>query len=106
MLTTTEAPESMTVQSTPPGGLIAELRAFVIDNFLFGQNDDCLTSDTSFLQAGIIDSTGLLELIGFVERTYDVRLTDDELVPENLDSLNRLAAFLSRKLSGPTTRLA
>jgi acyl carrier protein len=85
-------------ESAPVDALIGDLRAFVLDNFLFGQNEDRLTNDTSFLEAGIVDSTGLLELIGFIERTYGVRLADDELVPDNLDSLNRLAAFVSRKL--------
>jgi len=80
--------------------LIDELRAFVTENFLFGRTDDFLTDDASFLENGIIDSTGLLELIGFVERTYAIRLGDEELVPDNLDSLQKLANFVSRKLAG------
>jgi acyl carrier protein len=76
-----------------------ELKAFVIDNFLFGQTDGSLLDDTSFLDSGIIDSTGLLELIAFVERTYDIRLDDAELIPENLDSLARLTRFINRKLA-------
>jgi acyl carrier protein len=82
--------------------LIDELRSFVTDNFLFGQTDGLLTDETSFLEQGIIDSTGLLELIGFVERTYGIRLADEELVPDNLDSLQKLAGFVSRKQSGTT----
>lgn len=78
--------------------LIDELRAFVTDNFLFGQADGLLTDDTSFLASGIVDSTGMLELIGFVERTYGLRLEDEELIPDNLDSLQRLVQFISRKL--------
>jgi acyl carrier protein len=82
---------------TQPIAMAARLRAFVVDNFLFGRNSGHLTDDTSFLESGIIDSTGLLELIGFVERTYGIRLSDDELVPENLDTVNRLTAFLLRR---------
>jgi acyl carrier protein len=81
-----------------PAILINELRTFVVENFLFGQEGANLREDTSFMGAGVLDSTGVLELIGFLERTYDLRLTDDELVPENLDSLQRLATFVSRKL--------
>ena len=76
-----------------------ELKTFVIDNFLFGQADGSLSNDTSFLESGIIDSTGLLELIAFVERTYAIRLDDAELIPDNLDSLSRLTAFIGRKLA-------
>jgi len=74
-----------------------ELRTFIIDNFLFGQADARLCDDTSFLESGIIDSTGLLELIGFIERTYGFRLNDEELVPDNLDSLRKLTLFIERK---------
>jgi acyl carrier protein len=79
--------------------LIDELRTFVTTNFLFGRPDGCLRDDTSFLESGIIDSTGLLELIGFLERTYGITLADDELIPDNLDSLRKLDAFLSGKLA-------
>jgi len=79
--------------------IIEELRTFVIDNFLFGQPDGSLSDETSFLESGIIDSTGLLELIAFVERTYEIRLADAELIPDNLDSLAKLTAFIGRKLA-------
>ena len=78
-----------------------ELRTFVIDNFLFGQPDGSLSDETSFLESGIIDSTGLLELIAFVERTYEMRLDDAELIPDNLDSLAKLTSFIGRKLAQP-----
>ncbi|HLK48878.1 MAG TPA: acyl carrier protein [Bryobacteraceae bacterium] len=76
-----------------------ELRIFVVDNFLFGQQDAHLSDETSFLESGIIDSTGLLELIAFVERTYEIQLEDAELIPDNLDSLAKLTAFIGRKLA-------
>lgn len=74
------------------------IRKYVIENFLFGDTS-LLEDDTSFLEAGIIDSTGILELIQFIEETYDIRIEDEELVPENLDSLMNVAQFLERKLT-------
>lgn len=79
-----------------------ELRRFVIDNFLYGQ-DGRLSNDASFLEEGIIDSTGVLELVSFLEEKYGIEVQDREMVPENLDSINRLAGFLERKL-GDTTQ--
>ena len=75
-----------------------EIRQFVIDNFLFGQADRPLGNSDSFLESGIIDSTGVLELIAFIESTYQVSIADDELVPANLDSIDRVSAFIERKL--------
>jgi acyl carrier protein len=75
-----------------------ELRRFVIDNFLYGQ-DDRLDNGDSFLDEGIIDSTGVLELVSFLEEKYSIEVQDREMIPENLDSINRLVAFLERKLS-------
>ncbi len=77
----------------------AELRRFVVDNFLFGQNGAALTDDTSLVDGGILDSTGVLELVQFLERRFEIRVEDDEIVPENLDSLERLANFVQRKLA-------
>jgi acyl carrier protein len=77
-----------------------ELRRFIIDNFLYGR--DCkLRDDDSFQQAGIIDSTGLLELVTFLETRYKIHVDDSDLVAENLDSIQRLAQFLRRKLDQP-----
>lgn len=76
-----------------------ELREFVVDNFLFGQANGRLTEDASFLENGVIDSTGVLELLAFLEQRYGTRLADDEIVPENLDSLRRLTRFVERKLT-------
>lgn len=74
-----------------------ELRDFVVDNFLYGRNTN-FSNDESFLAMGIIDSTGTLELISFLERKYGIRVEDRDLVPENLDSVTLLAQFLRRKL--------
>ena len=75
------------------------ITAFIVDNFLFGTADN-LQDDTSFLEEGIIDSTGVLELITFLEETYDITVDDEELIPENLDSINNVTAFLNAKLAG------
>jgi acyl carrier protein len=75
-----------------------ELRQFVTTNFLLGEDDVGVTDHTSFLEQGIVDSTGVLELVGFLERRYAIKLDDEDLVPENLDSIDNLVAFLERKL--------
>ena len=74
-----------------------KVRSFVVDNFLFG-NANGLEDDTSFLEAGILDSTGVLEMITFLEQHFGVQVHDDELTPENLDSISNIGAFISRKL--------
>jgi len=74
-----------------------QLRGFVVKNFLFGQ-DGQLGNDDSFLEKGIIDSTGILELVSFVEETYGIMVEDQELIPENLDSINNLLRFLQTKV--------
>ena len=75
---------------------IKEIREFVINNFLFGDAAP-LQDDKSFLDSGIVDSTGMLELIMFLESTYDIKIEPEEMLPENLDSVNRVAAFVERK---------
>ena len=74
-----------------------KVRNFVVDNFLFG-NANGLADDTSFLEAGILDSTGVLEVVAFLEEQFGVRVDDDELTPEHLDSIANIGAFVSRKL--------
>ncbi|MBN1764002.1 MAG: acyl carrier protein [Sedimentisphaerales bacterium] len=77
---------------------IETIRGFVVENFLFGDGEQ-LTDDMSFLENGIIDSTGILEVISFLEETYGISIQDDELVPENLDSINNIAVFVENKLA-------
>jgi acyl carrier protein len=74
------------------------VRDFVVTNFLFGQPLQLDPTD-SLLEKGIIDSTGVLELIAFLESQYGIAMEDGEVVPENLDSLHNIAAFVARKLS-------
>ena len=73
-----------------------KMRAFVVENFLFGESNG-LKDDTSFLDEGIIDSTGILELVNFCEEEFSVSVEDEELVPENLDSINNIVAYMERK---------
>jgi len=71
-----------------------EIRQFIIDNFLMGQDSDDLKDDSSFLEEGVIDSTGVLELVGFLEENYNIKVEDEELIPENLDSIKNICAYI------------
>jgi len=73
------------------------IKEFIIENFLFGDGEN-LQDDASFLDNGIIDSTGILELITFLEEKFGISVKDDELIPDNLDSLTKVAGYLERKL--------
>ena len=75
-----------------------QIRQYVADNFLFSDDGYQLSDDLSFLEEGIVDSTGVLELVMFVEETYGVAVKDEEIVPENFDSVGQLAAYISRKM--------
>ena len=70
------------------------VREFVTTNFMVR---DKLTDDASLLQLGVIDSTGVLEVIGYLERTFGITVEDDEILPENLDSIERIATYVARK---------
>ncbi len=73
-----------------------DLKSYIVESFLFGQ-DEGLDYDSSFLDQGILDSTGVMELVMHVEGTYGIKVEDDELLPENLDSINLICAFIERK---------
>ena len=72
------------------------LRQFVIENFYVSEPAE-LHDDTLLVSGGYVDSTGMLEVIGFLEQEFDIRIADQEMTPENLDSISRMAAFLARK---------
>jgi acyl carrier protein len=74
-----------------------QISNFIINNFMMGRSSYELTDDDSLLDKGIIDSTGVLELVSFIEETYGFTVEDDELVPENLDSVNRLVDYINKK---------
>ncbi|MBC2714543.1 MAG: acyl carrier protein [Desulfobacteraceae bacterium] len=77
---------------------IEDINKFIIENFLFGDENN-LEKNASLLENGIIDSTGVLELISFLEETYGITIEDDEMVPENLDSMDNINNFLKKKLN-------
>ena len=78
-------------------GLGPDIRAFIIENFLFGQCTEEFADDDSFLEKGIIDSTGVLELVAYLEEKHGIKVDDEDLLPENLDSVTRVVAFINRK---------
>lgn len=74
-----------------------KLRGFILDNFLFTDDQSALSSEDSFMDKGIIDSTGILEVIFFLKEEFVVEVEDDEMIPENLDSVNNLVAYIDKK---------
>ena len=75
---------------------IGPVRNFITENFLFGR-DGGLNDSESFLDSGIIDSTGILQLVVFLEKTFGIQVKDEELIPENLDTLKGISTFLQSK---------
>ena len=73
-----------------------QVRNFLEENFLFGRQNDLKDGD-SFLEDGILDSTGILQLIAFLGETYGITVADEEVTPDNLDSIDKIAAYLNRK---------
>ena len=76
---------------------VQPVRQFIVENFLFGRTEG-LEDGQSFLDSGLIDSTGILQLVSFLETTYGLQINDDEMVPDNLDSIDKIAGFLHVKL--------
>ncbi len=76
-----------------------EVRQFVIENFIFDGSDQTFSNDDSFFERGLLDSMGVLTLVEFVRDKYGVAIEDDELLPENWDSVNRIAAFVQARVS-------
>ena len=77
-----------------------QIRQYLAENFLFSDNGYELEDEASFLEEGIVDSTGVLELVMFVEETFGITVQDEEIVPQNFDSVSQLAAYVRRKLTG------
>ena len=75
----------------------AALRRYIEDNFILGAAGRTLGDADSFLEHHVLDSTGFLELIAHLEESYAIKVGDDEMVPENLDSIDAAAAFVLRK---------
>ena len=75
-----------------------KLTTFIINKFLLGDVSSTPGDDESFLERGIIDSTGVLELVNFIEETFNITVEDEELIPNNLDSLNKLTSYITKKI--------
>jgi len=81
-----------------------EVRKFIERNFILDGNDP-LQDEDSLLEKGIIDSTGVLELVAFLEETYHFKIEDEELIPENLDSIKNISQFIRNKINGSASFL-
>ncbi len=85
------------IQETADIDIKHKIRIFIRNNFLLGDSSKPLNDDDSFLEKGIIDSTGVLELVSFIEETFNIKVEDEELIPDNLDSVNKLIAYIQAK---------
>ncbi len=78
-----------------------QIRTYILENFLYTKDEGKLHNTASFLEDGIVDSTGILELLLFVEETFDVEVKDEEVVPDNFDSVERLTRYICAKQGIP-----
>lgn len=76
-----------------------QVRQYILNNFLMGGDPERITDGVSFIEKGIIDSTGVLELVSFLQETYGIRIEDAEMTPENLDSLEKIEKYVGSKLT-------
>ena len=87
----------MTVEET--------IKNFILSTFIIEESPAPLDNDQSFLESGIIDSTGMLELVSFIEEQFSIKIEDEELVPANLDSVNNVVGFINRKLGAENKKV-
>jgi acyl carrier protein len=86
-----------------------KVKAFIIENFLFGEASDAIADDASLIENDVVDSTGVLELVAFIEDQFAITVADTDIVPANLDSIARISGFIERKMdegSGALSRTA
>lgn len=74
-----------------------DIKDFIVSTYLFGEEGG-LEDDSSFLKEGIVDSTGIMQLVSFLQERYRIAIADDELTPENLDSIGKVVAFVEKKI--------
>ena len=74
-----------------------EVRDYILKNYLFSNDSSALSDDVSLIQTGVMDSTGVLELIMFLEEKFSIRVADEEMIPANLDSVNKIAQFVETR---------
>jgi Acyl carrier protein len=75
------------------------IRNFLFDNYLFGYDQNEFSNDTSFLEFGVLDSTGIVELLVFIETEFDIEVSDTEIIPENMDSVNCVSRLVCEKVN-------
>ncbi len=83
---------------TTQAALAQELRSVIVQNLLFGQGDGRFTDEDSLVEKGVIDSTSVLELVQLLEQRYSITIDDDDIIPENLDSISNLRGFVEAKV--------
>lgn len=83
--------------TTDSSAMRARLRSFLLDNYLFTDDESALDDQASFLEEGTLDSTGILELVMFLEESFGIVVADEEMVPENLDSVAAALAYVQKK---------
>lgn len=86
------------IQKTTMVEILQTIRNFLFDNYLFGLEEQELSNEDSFLELGILDSTGILELIMFIETEFNIKVEDPEIIPENIDSVDNVSKFIYRKI--------
>lgn len=75
-----------------------KVREFLVQNFLLGRGSVSIKDSDSFLDSGVVDSTGVLEFVNYLQETWSIEVKDEELLPENFDSIDNLTAFVAKKL--------
>ena len=73
-----------------------KIRNFILENYLFTDDQNELKNDDSFLEQGIIDSTGVLEVVLFLEEEFEIKVNDEDMVPDNLDSVNNIVSYIEK----------
>lgn len=81
--------------------IATEIRTFIVENFLFGDTSYDLGDDVSLIEADLVDSTGILELVSHVEATYSIEVKDADIIPDNFDSIGRIASFIASRAGLP-----
>jgi acyl carrier protein len=75
-----------------------QIRQYILENFMYSDDSTELTGDLSLIDSGIMDSTGVLELVGFIEESFEIQVDDTELVPDNFDSVDRITTYIQQKM--------
>lgn len=83
-----------------------DLRNFITENFLFGDDSRTIAGSDSLIQNDLMDSTGILELVAYLEDHFGISVDDEDIVPDNLDSIDRITAYVARRQEAQTSRVA